>query len=326
MHTLYPMKCNPILKEKVWGGRALKGLLGKAYEPLSNCGESWEISGMPGNASVVRNGFLKGNELPELIEVYMGELVGEQVFATHGTSFPLLFKFIDTADDLSVQVHPDDRMAFERHHSPGKEEMWYVLDADPGAELILGFKEDVSPEVFRKHLKDKTLKKLLRSYNVRRGDVFYIPTGQMHAIGKGIRLCEIQQASDITYRVYDWDRPGLDGKPRKLHIEEAMQATDFTAKENKVEYEMTENEPVVLKKSSKFTTRALSFDRPLSQEYVFVDSFVVYMCLQGSFVIKHQGEPERVRAGETVLIPAEINNLSLIPEEKSLLLETYVTG
>ncbi len=325
MRTLYPLKFSPILKEKVWGGIELKRLLGKEIEHLPNCGESWELSGIPGSESTVRNGFLAGNRLTELIEVYMGDLVGDHVFEKHGTSFPLLFKFIDTADDLSIQVHPDDRMAFEKHQSQGKAELWYVLDADPGAELILGLQEDSSPEEFRRQLENKTLRSLLKSYKVQKGDVFYIPTGQVHAIGRGIRLCEIQQASDITYRVYDWDRPGIDGKPRKLHIEEGLQAIDYAARDNKVEYQMQYNEPVELIKAPKFTIRALSFDKELKQDYLFVDSFVVYMCLEGSFVITYQGGYETVKAGETVLIPAEINNIGLRPDVKSLVLETYVT-
>ena len=326
MQTLYPMKFTPIFKEKVWGGEQLKHLLGKKFEPLPNCGESWEISGMPGNESVVSNGFLEGNELPELIEVYMGDLAGEQVFANFGVIFPLLFKFLDTADDLSIQVHPDDAMALERHHGQGKAEMWYVLDADPGAEIYLGFQEDISPETFRKKLESSSLKDLLRVYQVIPGDVFYIPPGQVHAIGKGIRLCEIQQASDITYRVYDWDRPGIDGNPRKLHVEEAMEAIDFSARENKVDYKVTDNLPVELVNTPKFTTRLLSFDKPLQQEYVFVDSFVVYICLKGSFTISYAGGSVKVHLGESVLIPAEINNIGLDPDGACLLLETYISG
>ncbi len=325
MHTLYPMKFYPIFKEKVWGGVALKSLLGKDFKPLPNCGESWELSGLSGNVSVVRNGFLEGNQLDELIEIYMEELVGDNVFTTYGKSFPLLFKFIDTSDDLSIQVHPDDQMAFEKHQSLGKPEMWYVLDADPGARLILGFKKDVTPEIFRKHLENKSLKEILKSYKVKKGDFFYIPPGQIHAIGKGIRLCEVQQASDITYRVYDWDRPDTDGNPRKLHIEEGLKAIDYAARDNKVKYEIRRNEPVLLKKSPKFTVRALSFDRELSLDYVFVDSFVVYMCLEGAFTIQHQNGSENVIAGETVLIPADRNNIRLIPEKNSFLLETYIS-
>ncbi len=326
MHTFYPMKFTPILKEKVWGGNRFKALLGKDFDPLPNCGESWEVSGMPGNISVVRNGFLEGNELPELIEVYMGEMVGEAIFDQFGTTFPLLIKFLDTADDLSIQVHPGNAMAMERHHSRGKAEMWYVVDAEPGAEIMLGFREDVTPGLFREKLMDNSLKELLQVYAVKPGDVYYIPTGQVHAIGKGITLCEIQQASDITYRVYDWDRPGIDGNPRKLHIEEAMEAIDFSSRDGQVFYEKKNNVPVELVNSPEFVVRLLAFDRKIKQEYMFVDSFVVYICLKGRFSMHFSGGSAHVAAGESVLIPAEINNLSLNPEGSCQILETYVAS
>lgn len=324
MHTLYPMKFTPILKETVWGGKKLKKLLGKDFDPLPNCGESWEISGMPGHVSVVNNGFLEGNELPELIEVYMGELAGEQVFDRFGTTFPLLVKFLDTSDDLSIQVHPGDSMALERHQSRGKAEMWYVVDAEPGAEIMLGFRDDVTPGLFREKLFDKSLQDLLQAYTVRPGDVFYIPPGQIHAIGKGVTLCEIQQASDITYRVYDWDRPGIDGNPRKLHIEEAMEALDFSSRDGRIAYESKDNTPVELINSPEFTSRLLVFNRQINQEYFFVDSFVVYVCLKGRFSIQYAGGNEKVKAGECVLIPAEINNVGLEPEGLCQILEAYV--
>ncbi len=324
MYTLYPMKFTPILQEKVWGGRKLNALLGKDFDPLPNCGESWEISGMPGNVSVVRNGFLEGNELPELIEVYMGEMVGEAVFDRFGATFPLLIKFLDTDDDLSIQVHPGDAMAMERHHSKGKAEMWYVVDAEPGAEIMLGFRKDVTPGLFREKLMDKSLKELLNVYPANPGDVFHIPTGQVHAIGKGVTLCEIQQASDITYRVYDWDRPGIDGNPRKLHLEEAMEVIDFSPREGQVAYQIRKNLPVELVSSPEFTTRLLLFDQKINQEYVFVDSFVIYVCLKGRFTINYAGGSVQAAAGECLLIPAEINNLSLEPEDSCQILEIYV--
>ena len=326
MYTLYPMKFTPILKEKVWGGKKLNALLGKDFDPLPNCGESWEISGMPGHVSVVQNGFLAGNELPELIEVYMGELVGESVFDQFGSNFPLLFKFLDTADDLSIQVHPGDAMAMERHHSRGKTEMWYVVDASPGAEILLGFHEDVTPGLFRDKLMDKSVKDLLQSHAVKPGDVFYIPAGQIHAIGKGVTLCEIQQASDITYRVYDWDRPGIDGNPRKLHVEEAMEALEFSPRDGRVAYEAKKNTPVELVGVPEFTTRLLAFDQQINQEYVFVDSFVVYVCLKGRFSINFAGGSTGVAAGECVLIPAEIDHLALHPEGHCEVLETYLVS
>ncbi len=192
--SLYPLKFHPVYKEKPWGGKRLRRLFGKDFSPLPNCGESWELSAIPGSISRVSNGFLKGNLLTELIEVYMGDLVGDGVFEHYGNDFPLLFKLLDTEDDLSIQVHPGDALALERHQSRGKAEMWYVLDADKGAELILGFKKEVSEEEYGKCISNKCLKEILRVEQVKKGDVFFIPPGQVHAIGRGVTLCEIQQA------------------------------------------------------------------------------------------------------------------------------------
>ncbi len=324
-HALYPMKCKPICKEKVWGGKRMASLLGKNYSPLPNCGESWELSGLPGESSVVSNGFLAGNELSELIEVYMGDLLGDKVFDHYGKDFPLLFKFLDTDDDLSVQVHPDDALALERHQGRGKTEMWYVIAAEEGAEMILGFREDLSPELFRKHLEENRLGAILKKEKVRAGDVFYIPAGQVHAIGKGITLCEIQQSSDITYRIYDWDRPGLDGKPRKLHIEEAMDAIQFRAFDSRIQSRSVPDSPEEIIQSPYFTVRKLNFRKNLEMDYLFVDSFVVYTCLEGACLIGYQGGEEWIVRGETLLLPAELKSIRLSPKKHCLLLETYMT-
>ncbi len=325
MHqSLYPFKFVPRLKEKIWGGQRLKELFGKDSGSLSNCGESWELSGVPGNYSVIGNGFLAGNELPELIEVYMGDLVGEKVFGMYGAEFPLLFKFLDTADDLSIQVHPGDSLARERHQSRGKAEMWYIMHADQDAELIMGFRQDITPETYLRHLENKSLKDIMHIEKVKTGDVFYIPPGQVHAIGKGITLCEIQQSSDITYRIYDYDRPGDDGKPRQLHTKEALEAIDFKARNNKIDYVPSMNAPVELVQSPYFTTRLTCFDRPLEQDYMFVDSFVVYVCLEGEFSLQYAGGAEQVRGGDTLLLPAEINSLRMVPKNFCRVLETYI--
>lgn len=324
MQQLYPLRFAPIYKEKIWGGTRLKKMFNKDFSPLSNCGESWELSGVPGNVSEVGNGFLAGNTLRELIEVYMGDLAGEKIFDRHGTNFPLLVKFLDTSDDLSIQVHPNDSLAMERHQSKGKTEMWYVLDAEPGAELIMGFKRDTTAEEYLEHLNNKSLKDILRVEKVQSGDVFYIPTGQVHAIGKGITLCEIQQSSDITYRIYDWDRSGDDGKPRKLHTEEALEAIDYKARDNKVSYSEKLNDPRELVRSPFFTTRLLCFDKILKLDYMFVDSFIVFVCLEGQCKLEYAGGSENVRAGDTILLPAEINSISMNPAGFCRMLETYV--
>ncbi len=302
----------------------MKTLLGKDFAPLSNCGESWELSGLEGSESIVSNGFLAGNTINELAEVYMGDLVGDRVYGDHGISFPLLFKFLDTSQPLSIQVHPGDAIARERHNCSGKAEMWYVLDAAPEAELLLGFSKDTDPPEYLHHLQNQTLDKLLRSEKVKPGDVFYIPPGQVHGIGAGITLCEIQQSSDITYRLYDWGRGVEAGKARKLHTEEAMDVIDFSAGNQRVSYSENLNHPVELVKSPAFTTRLLSFDSDLESDYVFVDSFVVYMCIRGSASIAYPGGKEKLKAGETMLLPAELNGVTLIPDGLCSLLETYL--
>ncbi len=302
----------------------MKALLGKDFDPLPNCGESWELSGVEGHESVVANGFLGGNTINELAEVYMGDLVGDRVYSDHGISLPLLFKFLDTSHPLSIQVHPGDAIARERHNCSGKAEMWYVLEADPGAEILLGFSKDTDPGEYLHHLQKQSLHKLLRKEKVKPGDVFYIPPGQVHGIGAGITLCEIQQSSDITYRLYDWGRGAESGKARKLHTEEAMDVIDFRAGDQRINYSGNLNRPVELVKSAAFTTRLISFDSELESDYVFVDSFVVYMCISGSATIAYPGGKEKLKTGETVLLPAELNGVTLIPDGFCSLLETYL--
>jgi mannose-6-phosphate isomerase len=324
-NTPYPLKFNPHFKDKVWGGTRLKTLFNKNFDPLPNCGESWEMSTVPGSISVVANGFLAGNELHDLIEVYMADLVGEKVFDKHGNKFPLLIKLLDTNDDLSIQVHPDDAVAQTRHLSPGKTEMWYVIHSEPGAEIIAGFNKDISREAYLKSLEEKKLKDILNVYKAKAGEVFYIPAGQVHAIGAGVTLCEIQQASDVTYRIYDWDRPGSDGRFRKLHTEEALDVIDFSERDNRVHYNIGQNTPSELVRSPYFTTRFLQFDKSLELDYYLVDSFVVYICLDGGFNLLYPGGKLKVSKGESVLLPALINSVTLEPEGDSRLLECYVS-
>ncbi len=324
-NALYPLKFAPHFKEKVWGGQRLRDFFGKRFDTLPNCGESWELSSVPGSISVVSNGFLEGNNLTEIMEVYMGDLVGEQVYEKHGNNFPLLFKLLDTIGDLSIQVHPDDSVARIRHQSDGKTEMWYVIHAEEDAEIIAGFKKEVSREEYLFHLKNNSLKEILNVYKTQAGDVFYIPSGQVHAIGAGITLCEIQQSSDITYRIYDWAREGADGKPRKLHTEEALDVISFSAKDNRVDYEVISNKAVNLVQSPYFTTRLMQVDQPVELDYYLVDSFVVYVCIDGGCRIQTQSGTELLTKGDTVLLPASINGVKLIPEPTCRLLETYIS-
>ncbi len=324
-NQLYPLKFKPILKDMIWGGSKLRTILGK--EGASDkCGESWEISDVEGCSSVVANGFLAGNTLNELIEIYMGDLVGDKVFDEFGIRFPLLIKFIDATDKLSVQVHPDDEMALREHQSFGKTEMWYVMQAEAGAELIVGFNKPINPETYLEYLNNQRLEEILNFEKVKTGDVFFLPAGRVHAIGAGLLIAEIQQTSNITYRIYDWNRVDMNGKPRELHTELALKAIDFKPVQNfKTNYELKLNKTSELVSCKYFTTNILEFDREIEKDYGSIDSFVIYMCLEGKMILKPiNQEPVHLRMGETLLIPAEIKNVYLEPTEKSKILEVYI--
>ena len=224
MATLYPLKFTPVLKEKIWGGNKIETILKHKISPLKNCGESWEISGIVDDESVVANGFLAENNLNELMEIYLTDLVGEKNYEKYGLGFPLLIKFIDAQDNLSVQVHPDDAFAQERYGQNGKTEMWHVIQADEGAGLYVGFNQKITAQQYLDAVEGGTLEEYLKFYPVKPGDTFMIPAGTVHAIGKGVLLAEIQQPSDITFRIYDWNRVDDQGNSRELHTEEAFDA------------------------------------------------------------------------------------------------------
>jgi len=321
---LYPLKFSPILKDKIWGGTKLKSLFNKPAES-NKLGESWELSGYEGDESVVTNGFLEGNNLTELIEIYMGELIGDTIFDEYGLSFPLLFKLIDANENLSIQVHPGDEVAAERHNSYGKTEMWYVVDADQGGELIIGFSDDCSRETYLKAMAEDRVEDLLHKVPVTKGDVFFIPAGTVHAICKGVVVAEIQQSSDITYRIYDYNRKDDTGKERELHTEEALDVINFEAsKQPKTVYKPLLNETTPLITCDYFTTNMLRFDKRVDRQYAKIDSFVVYMCLEGNFTIEFKGDKTTVTKGDTVLIPASIDELTLTPDSNVTLLEVYI--
>lgn len=326
MEGLYPLKFTPIYKDKIWGGNKIKSVLNKDFGNLPNCGESWELSGVEGNVSVVSNGYLAGNSLEELIEVYMGDLVGDQIYETYGTEFPLLIKFIDANDDLSIQVHPDDEMAAERHNSYGKTEMWYVMQADKGAKLQSGFNQPVDQEKYLEKLEKVELTDILNFEEVTAGDVFFIPAGRVHAIGKGILLAEIQQTSDITYRIYDYDRRDDKGNTRELHTDLALDAIDYTLfPEYKSKYEVKANESVELASCQYFTTNVLELTQVVEKDYNKLDSFVIYICMEGELVVETESGTELVQMGETILIPASVENVHLKPITASAkLLEVYI--
>jgi len=327
MNRLYPLKFKPIIKDKIWGGTKLKTVLNKKTK-TDKAGESWEISGYPGSISQVKNGFLAGNNLEELIEVYMGDLVGDSVFEKFGILFPLLIKFIDANDVLSIQVHPDDELAREQFSSFGKTEMWYVVEAEEGAETIVGFNQAVTRESYVRHLNNKTLLSILNKERTAAGDVFFIPAGRVHAIGKGILLAEIQQTSDATLRIYDFDRVDDKGKPRELHTEKALEAIDFKAyPAYKTSYPQVPDQPNQLATCQYFTTNYFSLTRKVEREYHEIDSFVIYMCLQGKITLVYNtDEKELLITGDTVLLPAEIKKVQLIPDGETKLLEIYIDG
>ncbi|MDR2816556.1 MAG: class I mannose-6-phosphate isomerase [Proteiniphilum sp.] len=323
--ALYPFKFEPILKPVIWGGSDICRF--KKIEPLQEgIGESWEISGVRGNISLISNGRLAGASLEELLYRCGEKLAGKRVYQNFGNTFPLLIKFIDARDNLSIQVHPDDALGKMRHNSFGKTEMWYVIDAAPGAYLYSGFKESITPEEYPETVKNNTFAGKLRKYDVKAGDVFYLPAGRVHAIGAGCFIAEIQQTSDITYRIYDYNRKDAAGNSRELHTELAKDAIDFKVYDSyKTEYKKNINHPVKLAASPYFTTHLLEMDTPMERNYAAVDSFVIYICLAGHCTVKDDKEnSEVIRQGESMLIPADTRSVTVVPDEFSRLLETYV--
>jgi len=326
MKNLYPLKFRPIYKERIWGGAKLPALLNKNYS-MERCGESWELSGVQDDISVVSDGFLKGNNLEELIEVYMGELVGEKIYDQFGTEFPLLIKYIDAGDKLSIQVHPDDELSKERHGAYGKTEMWYVVQADEGAELISGFNRTIDRDSYLIALQNDKLENLLQYDPVKKGDVFFIPAGRVHAIGKGIVVAEIQQTSDVTYRIFDFNRVDDKGQPRELHTELALDAINFQHhKQGRSDYVPQTNSPVELAKCNYFTTNLLQLSKETERDFSGLDTFVIYLCLEGGYSLNWEESSVTVQKGETLLVPASIENFVLRPANgaETKLIEVYI--
>ncbi len=326
MNTLYPLKFNPLFKDKIWGGKKVKTLLGLDYAPLPNCGEVWALSGYQGNESVVSNGFLKGNDLRELIEIYMEDLLGDKVFETYGDEFPLLIKILDSNDWLSIQVHPDDELAAKRHDGFGKTEMWYVMQADEDAELISGFRSSITKEVYLEKFNSGKLTSLLNYEKASAGDVFFMPSGRVHALGPGLLIAEIQQSSDITYRIYDFDRLDDKGNARELHTELALDALDFSFHPDiKTDYIPAPEKTVSLVKCPYFETGLMHFGTTLVKNYSDLDSFVILFCTEGKCQVQYNGGVESLKAGEVVLIPASMEgNIALVPSKETRILEIYI--
>ncbi len=318
----YPIKFTPIYKEKIWGGSKLKEVLGKETE-LNNVGESWEISSVDENISVVSSGSFKGKTLTELIEKHKEEIVGNSVYRVFGSNFPLLIKFIDAETDLSVQLHPNDVLAKKRHNSFGKTEMWYVIQRDKDSRLVLGFNNGITASDYKKHLKEKSLPSILNDVPVNAGDAFFIQTGTIHAIGAGVLLAEIQQTSDITYRVYDWDRVDDNGKSRRLHKREALDAINFGFKGEKMVYDKIKNQSNQMVSCNYFTTNYLHLSSDKEINNKDKDSFVVYMCIEGEAIFSGYEFEEQVKLGETVLIPAALQEFD-IKTNNVKLLEVFI--
>lgn len=323
---MYPLKFEPILKQTLWGGDKIIPFK-HLNESSPNVGESWEISAVEGCESVVANGADKGLTLSEMVRKYKEELVGETNYERFGNKFPLLIKFIDAKLDLSIQVHPNDELARKRHNSFGKNEMWYVIAADKGAKLISGFAEQITPKEYKERVYNGTFAEVLQTCEIRPGDVFYVPAGRVHGIGAGSFIAEIQQTSDVTYRIFDYNRKDQNGKTRELHTNQAMDAINFADVQDdfRTEYELTENEPIEVVASPYFTTSVYDMTEEITCDYSELDSFVIFICTDGSCKITDDSKNElTLCAGETILLPASTQEVTITPDGRVKLLETYV--
>lgn len=322
---MYPLKFAPILKQTLWGGDKIIPFKHLNSE-VTGVGESWEISDVEGDESIVANGPDKGFTLTEMVRKYREELVGEENYRRFGNKFPLLIKFIDAKQDLSIQVHPNDQLAKKRHNSYGKTEMWYVVDADKGAKLRSGFSEQITPKEYKERVHNNTIMDVLQEYEIHPGDVFFLPAGRVHSIGAGSFIAEIQQTSDITYRIYDFNRKDANGKTRELHTELAREAIDYEVLDDyRTYYEPIKDEPVELVACPYFTTSLYDMTEEISCDYSELDSFVILICMEGSCkLIDNEKNEISLRAGETVLLPAIVQDVTIIPDGAVKFLETYV--
>lgn len=318
---IYPLQFNPILKERIWGGKKLKTVLNKPIES-DITGESWELSTVEGDVSIIANGELKGKSLTEIIDDAPNEILGTAVYERFGKQFPLLFKYLDAREDLSIQVHPDDKLAKERHNSFGKTEMWYVMQADQDAHIIVGFKEKSDAQEYVENLKNKSLLSILDVVKVKSGDSFFIESGTVHAIGAGLVIAEIQQTSDITYRIYDFDRVDANGNTRELHIDLALDAINYDKVDTSKGYDKTVNQSNNIVDCPYFTTNFIPLDGNLSIKKSGT-TFTVYMCVDGEFELNYNGNKLNYRKGDTVLIPAAMDEFVL--NGKASILEIYIS-
>ena len=323
---MYPLKFRPILKSMVWGGEKIAPFKSISTDQ-HNIGESWELSGVKGNESVVANGEYAGKTISEMIREFKGRLIGKSNWEKTGEEFPLLIKFIDAKQDLSIQVHPDDELAARRHNgSKGKTEMWYVVDTDPGAHLMAGLKKAITPDEYVERVNNNTITDVLEDFSLQPGDVFFLPAGRIHSIGSGSFIAEIQQTSDITYRIYDFGRLGLDGKPRELHTELAKDAIDYKVyPDYKTHYTKSKDKENVLVDCKYFTTSLYELDKEYTLDLKALDSFLIMICIGGEgTVTDSEGNTETLRKGETILIPASTESVKVVPEGNIQILTSYV--
>lgn len=324
--NLYPLKFNPILKKIIWGGSEICKF--KNIEPQQDgIGESWEISGVENNISIVEDGALKGKNLQDLIDTYKDKIVGKHNYKRFGSKFPLLIKFIDAKENLSIQVHPDDELGMKRHNSFGKTEMWYVINADKGAFLYSGFSKKLTPEKYVETIQNNTFIDYLAKHNVEKGDSFFLPAGRVHAIGAGTFIAEIQQTSNITYRIYDYNRKDANGNTRELHTDLAKDAIDFNVYDNyKINFSHNQNSPVLLESCKYFTTNLLEFDKKIILDHKDTDSFLIYICMDGKcYITDNENNKVILNKGETLLVPASKSaSVTIEPVDKVQLLETFI--
>ena len=324
---LYPFLFQPNLHPVVWGGHQLRPY--KGLEPNEEpIGESWEVSAVPSNTSIISNGSFQGRDLTSVIAEFPEEILGHAVNEKYHGQLPLLVKFIDAERDLSIQVHPNDEMAWREHKKMGKSEMWYIIKAAPGSHLYAGFKQQITSDEYFRRIADGTITEVLADHTVKTGDVFYLPAGRVHAICGGIMLAEVQQSSDVTYRIYDYNRPGMDGKPRELHTDLAAQALDYHVEQNyRTEYVETDNRAIQIIDSPYFDVRVMEIQTPFHRNLLKYDSFVISMCIEGDckLVMRTNGSEILLKAGHTTLIPAAIADYDVIPlNGRTKLLDAFV--
>ena len=316
------IKFEPLLKQTLWGGSKIIPFKHLDAQ-LENVGESWEISGVSGNETIVANGQYKGMSLNQLVRELKGSLVGEENYQRFGDEFPLLIKFIDACQDLSIQVHPTDEIAHRQGKSRGKTEMWYTLESAPGAQLYNGLKQQITPEQYKEMVADDTITDALARYEVKEGDVFFIPAGRIHAIGAGCFVAEIQQTSDVTYRIYDFKRKDKNGNYRELHTQLASESIDYSVLDNyRTDYEPVKNEGTQVVTCPYFTTAVYDLDEPMTLDYSELDSFVILIAVKGGGQLISEGEEMSFQMGDTVLLPATTKEVKV--EGTVKFLETYV--